>query len=126
MAGFGYIWFLYLILVLLEVWLVFRPDIVAQAKPGTGAKQKISSILSLGVLAMRWNVVIGGQLVSKSLRGFTSYVPPLTGEAGILMAGVILLLPLVFFLILSYLLPPWPAEPQPSPVASKMKLWTRF
>ena len=50
MAGFGYIWFLYLILVLFEVWLVFRPDIVESAKSLTGVKQKIYSILSLGIL----------------------------------------------------------------------------
>ncbi len=79
----------------------------------------------IGVFAMRWNVVIGGQLLSKSLRGFTGYIPSLTGEAGILVAGAIMLLPIAVFLILSYLLRPWPAEPQPS-AAREINLWTRF
>jgi predicted membrane protein len=79
----------------------------------------------IGVFAMRWNVVIGGQLLSKSLRGFTEYIPPLTGEAGILVAGAVMLLPIAVFLILSYLLRPWPAEPQPS-AAREINLWTRF
>jgi hypothetical protein len=29
---------------------------------------------------MRWNVVIGGQEISKSLRGFVSYTPPMGRE----------------------------------------------
>jgi predicted membrane protein len=59
---------------------------------------------------MRWNVVIGGQLFSKSLRGLTSYTPPLLGGSGILVAATVLLLPLVLFAVLIYLLPPWKKE----------------
>lgn len=71
----------------------------------------LSAVLILiGVFAMRWNVVIGGQLFSKSLRGFTSYIPPLLGENGILVAATVLLLPLVLFAVLIYLLPPWKKE----------------
>ena len=84
-----------------------------------------AAFILIGVFAMRWNVVIGGQLLSKSLRGFTDYIPPLTGEAGILVAGAVMLLPIAVFLILSYLLRPWPAEPQPS-AAREINLWTRF
>ena len=84
-----------------------------------------AAFILIGVFAMRWNVVIGGQLLSKSMRGFTSYVPLLTGEAGILVAGAIMLLPIAVFLILSYLLRPWPAEPQPS-AAREINRWTRF
>lgn len=61
----------------------------------------------IGVFAMRWNVVIGGQLVSKSLRGFSSYTPPLLGENGILMAAAILMLPFVIFAVITYFIPPW-------------------
>lgn len=46
-----------------------------------------------GVLAMRWNVVIGGQLFSKSLRGFTTYKMELHGQEGWIVAGAIMLLP---------------------------------
>ena len=43
----------------------------------------ISSVLLLiQVLAMRWNVVVGGQLFSKSLRGFTSYMPSFFRQGG--------------------------------------------
>ena len=44
----------------------------------------------MGVLAMRWNVVIGGQLFSKSLRGFMSYKMEFAGHEGWFM-GVILM-----------------------------------
>ena len=56
----------------------------------------VSSLLVLlQVLAMRWNVVIGGQLFSKSFRGFVEYQPPWMGKEGILAAAAILALPLI-------------------------------
>ncbi len=69
-----------------------------------------SALVLIGVFAMRWNVVIGGQLMSKSLRGFTSYSPPLLGIEGILVAGVLMLLPFVILAVITYLLPPWQEE----------------
>lgn len=55
-----------------------------------------SSILILiGVLAMRWNVVIGGQLFSKSLRGFTTYKLEFAGHEGWLSAMALIILPFV-------------------------------
>jgi Ni/Fe-hydrogenase subunit HybB-like protein len=54
----------------------------------------ISSILLLiQVLLMRWNVVIGGQLVSKSYRGFTTFMPGLFEKEGLLVAAIILTIP---------------------------------
>jgi Ni/Fe-hydrogenase subunit HybB-like protein len=50
-------------------------------------------LILLGVLAMRWNVVIGGQLFSKSLRGFMSYKMEFAGLEGWFMAGIMLALP---------------------------------
>jgi Ni/Fe-hydrogenase subunit HybB-like protein len=64
----------------------------------------------IGVFAMRWNVVIGGQLISKSLRGFTSYSPTIFGEGGVLIAGGLMLLPFVILAIIVYLIPPWQEE----------------
>ena len=64
-------------------------------------------LVLIGVFAMRWNVVIGGQLISKSFRGLNEYVPPLLGETGILLAAGLLLLPVVFFIIISRFIPPW-------------------
>lgn len=56
----------------------------------------IAAVMLLGqVLIMRWNVVIGGQLLSKSYRGFTSYLPGLWEKEGLVMAAVIFTLPFV-------------------------------
>lgn len=53
-----------------------------------------SAVLILtGVLAMRWNVVIGGQLFSKSLRGLMSYKMEFSGLEGWLVSVLLLLLP---------------------------------
>lgn len=58
-----------------------------------------SALLILaGVLLMRWNVVIGGQLFSKSLRGFTTFNMELSGQEGWLVSLGLLVLP---FLILA-------------------------
>ena len=72
-----------------------------------------SALVLIGVFAMRWNVVIGGQLISKSLRGFTSYSPPLLGMEGIVVAAAFMILPLVITAVLFYLLPPWQEEVKP-------------
>jgi predicted membrane protein len=50
-------------------------------------------LIVIGVLAMRWNVVIGGQLFSKSLRGVMSYKMEFAGMEGWLMAGILMVLP---------------------------------
>ena len=50
-------------------------------------------MILIGVLAMRWNVVIGGQLFSKSLRGLTVYKIQLQGLEGFFMSAALLLLP---------------------------------
>ncbi len=52
-----------------------------------------AALLLIQVLLMRWNVVIGGQLLSKSYRGFTSYLPGLFDKEGILVAGIIIIIP---------------------------------
>jgi predicted membrane protein len=68
----------------------------------------VVSILTLiGVYSMRWNVVIGGQLFSKSFSGFTSFKLGLIGLDGTLMALFWLLLPFGILAFLLWLLPPW-------------------
>jgi predicted membrane protein len=68
----------------------------------------IAGILVLvGVYSMRWNVVIGGQLFSKSFAGFTSFKVGLIGIDGTLMAAFWLLLPFGILAFLLWLLPPW-------------------
>ena len=65
-------------------------------------------LVQVGIFSTRWNVVIGGQLFSKSLRGLTVYKIELFGFEGLLMAGFLLILPLIILFILTKLLPPWP------------------
>jgi predicted membrane protein len=67
----------------------------------------ISILVLIGVYSMRWNVVIGGQLFSKSFSGFTSYKVGLIGLDGTLMAAFWLILPLGILAFLLWLLPPW-------------------
>jgi predicted membrane protein len=77
----------------------------------------LASILTLiGVFAMRWNVVIGGQILSKTLRGFSSYSMPLFGAESLTLALAILALPFLILCILVWLLPPWAAERSDSAV----------
>jgi len=52
-----------------------------------------SGLLLIQVILMRWNVVIGGQLVSKSYRGFTSFMPGFLEKEGILVAAIIFIVP---------------------------------
>ncbi|HUK15672.1 MAG TPA: NrfD/PsrC family molybdoenzyme membrane anchor subunit [Bryobacteraceae bacterium] len=64
----------------------------------------------IGIFAMRWNVVIGGQLFSKSFLGYTSYKMAFATREGLLPAIALMLLPFVIFLVLIKLLPPWTEE----------------
>jgi len=61
----------------------------------------------IGIFAMRWNVVIGGQLFSKSFLGYTTYKMGLVTREGLVMAIVLTVLPLVILWVLVKLLPPW-------------------
>ena len=67
----------------------------------------IGIMVLIGVYSMRWNVVIGGQLFSKSFSGFTSFKVGLIGLDGTLMAAFWLLLPFAILTFLLWLLPPW-------------------
>lgn len=62
----------------------------------------------LGIFAMRWNVVIGGQLFSKSFLGYTTYKMAFATREGLLTAIVLMLLPFAILWLLVKLLPPWP------------------
>ena len=65
-------------------------------------------LIQVGIFAMRWNVVVGGQLYSKSLRGLQTYVPELLGRGGLLMGIGVLAAPFVLLYVLTQVLPPWP------------------
>jgi predicted membrane protein len=59
-----------------------------------------ASLILTGVLAMRWNVVIGGQLFSKSLRGVMGYKMEFAGMEGWFMGAVLLCLPFVILTVM--------------------------
>jgi Ni/Fe-hydrogenase subunit HybB-like protein len=68
----------------------------------------VSAILiEMGIFATRWNVVIGGQMFSKSFRGLTTYKMDLTGIEGLLASLVLLILPLIILAVLIKIFPPW-------------------
>jgi len=67
----------------------------------------IGILVLIGVYSMRWNVVIGGQLFSKSFSGFTSFKVGLIGLDGTLMAAFWMLIPFGILAFLLWLLPPW-------------------
>jgi hypothetical protein len=64
----------------------------------------------IGIFAMRWNVVIGCQLFSKSFLGYTTYKMGLITREGLLVAIVLMVLPFVILWVLVKLLPPWPEK----------------
>ncbi|GGK22526.1 oxidoreductase [Yeosuana aromativorans] len=67
----------------------------------------IGAFVLIGIFFMRWNVVIGGQLFSKSLSGFTSFNTVYSGMEGSIMGAVWLILPLFILTFLLWLMPPW-------------------
>jgi Ni/Fe-hydrogenase subunit HybB-like protein len=78
------------------------------------------SLTMIGIFAMRWNVVIGGQLFSKSFLGYTTYKMGLVAREGLLVAIVLTVLPFAILWVLVKLLPPWSdrsagALPDPTP-----------
>ena len=64
----------------------------------------------MGIFAMRWNVVIGGQLFSKSFLGYTTYKLEFATREGLLPSIIILILPFLILWVLVKLLPPWERE----------------
>jgi len=71
----------------------------------------ICGVLTLiAIFAMRWNVVIGGQLFSKSFLGYTSYKLELVAREGLLVGLIPMILPFFFLWALIKILPPWYEE----------------
>ena len=68
----------------------------------------VSATLTIvGIFAMRWNVVIGGQLFSKSFLGYTTYKVGFVAREGLLPAILLMILPFAILFVLIKLLPPW-------------------
>lgn len=64
-------------------------------------------LIQVGIFTTRWNVVVGGQLFSKSFRGLTAYKMSLGGVEGLLVSIGFLILPFIVLYILVKILPPW-------------------
>ena len=81
---------------------------------GIGGRSLIAGVfvsaclVLLAVLMMRWNVVIGGQEISKTGKGLLTYTPTLLGREGLLAAASVIAVPFVLLSIMVRLFPPWP------------------
>ena len=82
---------------------------VARLAPRTRVRiYTTAAVLTLiGIFAMRWNVVIGGQLFSKSFLGYTTYKLGFATREGLLPAILLMLLPFGILAALLKILPPW-------------------
>jgi hypothetical protein len=80
-------------------------------KIGERARKRLYAVAGcltlIGIFAMRWNVVIGGQLFSKSFLGYTTYKMGLITREGLLVAMALTILPFVILWVLVKVLPPW-------------------
>jgi formate-dependent nitrite reductase membrane component NrfD len=70
-------------------------------------------LVQVGIFTTRWNVVIGGQLFSKSFRGLTAYKMSLGGIEGLMVSLAFLILPFIILYILIKIYPPWDESRQP-------------
>jgi Ni/Fe-hydrogenase subunit HybB-like protein len=89
-------------------------SLVQLVRTSESARKGLSAAAGLltlvGIFAMRWNVVIGGQLFSKSFLGYTTYKLQFATREGLLPAILVLVLPLLILWGLVKVLPPWPDE----------------
>lgn len=84
---------------------VFRERVPAALRNAIGFVAGI--LLLMQVAAMRWNVVMGGQMFSKSLRGFLNFDVEIWGREGLVVAGLVFTLPFITMLVISQILPLW-------------------
>jgi Ni/Fe-hydrogenase subunit HybB-like protein len=84
---------------------------------GTGGRALVAAatvsavLVMLAVLLMRYNVVIGGQEISKTGKGLVQYVPEVFGREGLLAAAFVLVAPFLLLLASLRVLSPWTEEP---------------
>jgi Ni/Fe-hydrogenase subunit HybB-like protein len=88
-------------------------------KPLVAGVTLSACLVMFSVFMMRWNVVIGGQEISKTGKGLLSYHLPFLGQEGALVAILLVIAPLVVLLAMVRLFPPWEDHVKhASPVAS--------
>jgi Ni/Fe-hydrogenase subunit HybB-like protein len=71
----------------------------------------VSAILLVQVFLMRWNVVIGGQLMSKRARGYPQFHPLWFDKEGIVAVILVMALPFVILFVLGKIFPFWAEDP---------------
>ena len=71
-------------------------------------------LVLFSVFMMRWNVVIGGQEISKTGQGLLEYQLPIFHREGLVAAVAVLVAPLLLLWGMARLLPPW-EQNAPSP-----------
>jgi Ni/Fe-hydrogenase subunit HybB-like protein len=92
---------------LLPIGLLALTQVVKLAENVRRNLYALSAVLTLvGIFAMRWNVVIGGQLFSKSFLGYTTYKMGFATREGLLPAILLMILPFVILWVLVRLFPP--------------------
>ncbi|MDH4215840.1 MAG: polysulfide reductase NrfD [Gallionella sp.] len=83
---------------------------------GTKGKQLVTWLfisglsMMIGVLAMRWNVVIGGQELSKTMRGLMTFHPEVFGRESLAVVATLFTAPFVTLYLAQKLLPVWNEE----------------
>jgi hypothetical protein len=77
-------------------------------------------LIQTGIFSTRWNVVIGGQLFSKSLKGLTVYKMQVLGLEGLLMSMLLLVVPYLILFVMVKILPPWPDAEAQLPTAARV------
>jgi Ni/Fe-hydrogenase subunit HybB-like protein len=96
---------------LLPIGLLALTQLVRLTEAARRGLYATAGVLTLiGIFAMRWNVVIGGQLFSKSFLGYTTYKLEFASQEGFLVAAGLMLLPFLILWALVRLLPPWTEE----------------
>ena len=86
---------------------------------GTKGKRLVAGVfvsglaMMIGVLAMRWNVVIGGQELSKTMKGMVTFYPFWVGRESMLTVAMLFTAPFVTLFLATKLLPPWREEIEP-------------
>jgi len=110
---------------LIPIGMLALPQLVKLTETARKGLYAIAATLTMvGIFAMRWNVVIGGQLFSKSFLGYTTYKMGFASREGMLAAIILMVLPFVILGVLLKLFPPWEdqAEAAIAPPVEESKL----
>jgi Ni/Fe-hydrogenase subunit HybB-like protein len=92
---------------LLPIGLLATAQLVQlSAKTRVWMYSSAATLALIGIFAMRWNVVIGGQLFSKAFLGYTTYKLEFAAREGLLPAIGLMILPFIVLAVLIKILPP--------------------